>query len=93
MTELQSRLWAAIKARANGTRMQVTYRREWLGYLPFGLYHWLECDGEDFSHSLPENWAMADMKALETHGALLQVSSWQNPDDEEEIEIVYAVCL
>ncbi|NOU51280.1 hypothetical protein HG263_12155 [Pseudoalteromonas sp. JBTF-M23] len=26
---------------------EVTYKSEWLGYLPYGQYHWIEVDGEE----------------------------------------------
>lgn len=73
-----------------GTRIH--YRTEWLGYLPFGQYHWVdvECDGEwrDITRELPEGWTMEDLQELAGAGHLRQVSEEIDPADDVH-DIVY----
>lgn len=40
------------------------YSSEWLGYLPFGLYHWLEVNGQDISPSFHSEWGRSDLDTL-----------------------------
>src|SRR3954463_1625298 len=71
--------------------LRVVYCSEWLGYLPFGLYHWIEADGQDISTALPLGWSGEDLKALETVGLLLKVDEWRKPTDELETKTTYEV--
>jgi hypothetical protein len=67
------------------------YRSEWLGYLPFGLYHWVTVGGEDVSARWPWGWGRADLEALERAGVLTKVSERGNPQDSSEVEVGYGV--
>jgi hypothetical protein len=70
---------------------QAVYTSEWLGYLPFGLYHWVECNHATVSDQFPADWTQADLVALERCGFLARVSEWQDPDDEFHSRITYRV--
>jgi hypothetical protein len=71
---------------------RVVYRSEWLGYLPFGAYHWVECEGASISDEFPADWSAADLAALERHGFLKLISAWTDPDDEFHSKTTYDVC-
>ena len=75
-----------------GPAARIHYRTEWLGYLPFGQYHWVdvECDGEwrEITRMLPEGWTMDDLQALAAEGRLRQVSEDIDPADDVH-DIVY----
>jgi len=70
---------------------EIVYRSEWLGYLPFGVYHWIECKDQDISKNFPSNWQSTDILALEKQGYLTKVSEYHNPDDEFDTKIIYEV--
>ena len=70
---------------------QVVYRSEWLGYLPFGLYQWVEAGGRDISGTFPAGWGQADLEDLEAAGLLVRVGAWRNPTDGLDVRITFAV--
>jgi hypothetical protein len=49
---------------------EIAYKSEWLGYLPFGVYHWVEHQGKDFSSAFPAGWTLEDLAILEQTGFL-----------------------
>ncbi len=95
LTTIQTELLECLRAAVLTTPgRQVVYCSEWLGYLPFGAYHWVEVDGKDTSpHSLPLDWRFADFEALAGAGLLTTVNEWQNPEDECEKRITFEVKL
>jgi hypothetical protein len=78
-----------VLAAAGGT--QAVYTSEWLGYLPFGLYHWIECNNTTVSDKFPPDWTQADLLALEHCGFLARVSEWRDPEDEFHSRITYRI--
>lgn len=69
----------------------VVYCTEYLGYLPFGMYHWFEISGQDnLSFGLPD-FSSRDLDALVAAGRLRRVSQFQNADDELESRTTYHV--
>lgn len=69
---------------------EIVYRSEWLGYLPFGVYHWLEAPrGTDISRDFPTGWTLGHIESLESAGHLRRVFFRQDPEDEHDIEIVF----
>jgi hypothetical protein len=87
-TALLSRLRSAVEANPN---RRVVYCTEWLGELPFGLYHWVEVDGEVISTRFPSGWQQSDLDALDRARLLTRVAEWQNPADEFDTTITYEV--
>jgi hypothetical protein len=73
------------------SQREVAYCSEWLGYLPFGAYHWIEVGGEDISKDFPAGWQRADLQCLEQAGFLRKLSEWQDPNDEYHSKATYAV--
>lgn len=69
------------------------YHTEWLGYLPFGLYHCIVADGKDISHSISSDWSLdwssEDLVALEREGLLKRIDGWTNPEDSCETTVTY----
>ena len=85
-TELLRRLRSAAAYRVDRT---ITYRSEWLGYLPYGAYHWITIGKSDVTPGLPRNWQLSDLRVLEAAGVLRKVHEWQNPDEEHELTVSY----
>jgi hypothetical protein len=60
---------------------EVIYKSEWLGYLPFGQYHWVEVNGEEIQPSNPDS-LQADLSLLAQLGALRFIKEVQlNAED------------
>ncbi|QDU19861.1 hypothetical protein [Urbifossiella limnaea] len=92
MTRLQQELAQRLRLAAgdSGDR-RVVYRTEYLGYLPFGQYHWVLVGDEDVSSACPEGWEWSDLEALADAGVLARVSLWVNPQDDSDRESQYDV--
>ncbi|UZE21485.1 hypothetical protein LOY67_15665 [Pseudomonas sp. B21-056] len=82
-------IMAAVKA---GKSDEIVYQSEWLGYVPFGVYHWVECQGENVSSDFPFGWALEDLAGLEQMGFLETLEAYENPEDSFDREIRYRVC-
>ena len=83
------------KAVASREHRQVIYRSEYLGYLPFALYHWITYDDEDLSLTFPSTWCLdwsrSDLDALVASGYLRYVGETQNPNDNLETSVTYEI--
>lgn len=94
MTPLQSKLLAVLRSAVEGApNRQFVHHSEWLGYLPFGLYHWIKANELDVS--FPDEWGLdwsgQDLDALVTAGYLRKLDHWSNPDDDCETRTTYEV--
>lgn len=87
-TDLLRCLQSAVEAKPN---RRIIYCSEWLGYLPFGLYHWIIVDGRDISLMLPTDWSRSDLGTLEKVGFLVKIDEWKNPNDNCETKVTYEV--
>jgi hypothetical protein len=87
---IRAKIEAAVKV-ANCS--DIEYKSEWLGQLPFGVYHWIECLGEDFSRDFPSGWSESDLTALEHAGFLERIDEYRNPKDEFDMRRKYRVHL
>jgi hypothetical protein len=87
--DLLQRLRSAVASEAS---RYVVYCTEYLGYLPFGLYLWVEVNGKDIGPSaLPPGFSGADLDALEAVGLLHRACRWTNADDNSESKTTYEV--
>jgi len=60
---------------------EVIYKSEWLGYLPFGQYHWVEVNGEEIQPNNPDS-LQADLSLLAQLGVLRIIKEVQiNAED------------
>jgi hypothetical protein len=60
---------------------EVIYKSEWLGYLPFGQYHWVEINGEEIQPSNYDS-LQEDLSLLAQLGALKIIKEVQlNAED------------
>ena len=92
MTPMQQELARQLRrAAAEIGGRRVVYRTEYLGYLPFGQYHWITVAGKDVSLECPDGWEWRDLEALADACALVRVSQWVNPRDDSERESQYDV--
>src|SRR5688572_8920821 len=94
LTALQTELLRCLRSAVGGKpNRRIVYRSEWLGYLPFGLYHWVDTEDQDLSLTFPWDWCRSDLEALERAGVLAKVEEWANPNDECETKVTYEVTL
>ena len=92
LTTLQIALFRRFRTVVEGKpNRRIVYRSEWLGYLPYGAYHWIEFDNRDISVELPIGWSKTDLVALEKLQFLKRVDEWQNPTDEWDKTSSYEV--
>ena len=90
MTPLQQELLKRLlHAVAEIGSRHIVYRTEYLGYLPYGQYHWVTIGGEDVSLLWPEGWEWRDLEALADAGILVRISHWLNSQDKCEMESQY----
>jgi len=68
---------------------EIIYRSEWLGYMPFPVYRWVEHRGEDFSSDFPADWSLEDLASLERAGFLEMLEAYENPEDTFDRDIRY----
>jgi len=92
LSEVQQAILARLRnaVEASPSR-EFIYISEWLGDLPFGLYHWVEINGADFSRTLPDGWQKSDLEILEEAGCVVRRSEWQDPDDTFHQKVTYAI--
>ena len=90
MTSAQKQILEAVtKSLTHEGINRFEYRSEYLGYLPFGQYHWIVCGGKDISNELLSEFASSDLKKLEELGEIKMIEKWVNPDDETESKTTY----
>ncbi|WP_339142949.1 hypothetical protein [Pseudoalteromonas galatheae] len=82
--ELYSQLKIAIKSRKVS---KFVYRSEWLGYFPFGQYHWIEIDGDEIQLQQTDS-IYVDLQALEKAMLIEKVSETET---EDNIYIAFAI--
>jgi len=70
---------------------ELAYVSEWLGYLPYGVYHWLEVDGRDVTGEMPDGWQLEDLVRLEREGFLERIDEERDPKDEHSLRIRFRV--
>jgi len=89
----QKQLLDAIKrASKPDSESKITYHSEWLGYLPYGCYHWVCVDDEDISATINEmDGVETDLEHLSKLGLLIEVRRHTNPEDEFEKLIEYKI--
>lgn len=77
---------------SSGPGARIRWRTEWLGWLPFGQYQWVEVEREggtdSLSRLLPDGWSLEDLQALAAAGHLRQVSEAREEESDMH-EIVY----
>jgi hypothetical protein len=74
-----------------GEGARIRYRTEWLGYLPYGQYRWVDVERGDEKTEimdLPEEWRLDDLQSLAAAGHLRQLSESREEADRMH-EIVY----
>ena len=93
LTVIQELLMQHLQnAVSNTSHKQFVYYTEWLGYLPFGMYHWVQVDGKDVdSLNSIEPFGSSDLRALVTAGWLQVMDEWQHPDDPCESRTTFKV--
>jgi hypothetical protein len=95
LTPTQGALLACLRsAVAGGRTRRVVYCTEYLGYLPFGLYHWFVVSGEAIdSSALPPGFSRSDLDALEAAGVLHFVGRLSSAEDELESRTTYELSI
>lgn len=76
-SNLQCEILAQIReATKSPGQHELVYCSEWLGYPPFGAYHWVEVRGHDISKDFPYGWQRSDLQCLEQAAFLRKLSEW-----------------
>lgn len=69
---------------------KISYHSEWLGWFPFGQYHWVEVNGKDISAQIETmDTVYQDLKKLVTSGYLLDVKKRLVEGAEPETEDIH----
>jgi hypothetical protein len=76
---------------AGSERREVVYQTEWLGYLPYGAYQWIEAEERDVTSGMPPDWELGDLLALEREGFLERLEEWRDPEDPQTLRRTYRV--
>lgn len=92
LTRSQLDLLERLQSALDGQAVQeFTYETEYLGYLPYGQYHWLAVGGKHLPSEILDGMLFSDLEALEKAGYLLRVSEWQNPEDDTHSKITFVL--
>lgn len=79
----------ALRVACAGGDGRFVYASEWLGYLPFGQYHWVDAgEVRGVESGFPPEWTRADLEALVARGLVRELSREAGPD-EGELHIVF----
>ena len=85
MQKLKAILKEICKACDQAETDEFEYASEWLGYLPYGVYHWVDVgDVKGIESKFPSDWEHSDLEKLVAEGCLevLEVSEGRfEPDD------------
>ena len=81
---IHQRISAACRSRGSPL---LAYKSEWLGYLPYGQYHWVEVAGEEISRAFPTGWQYSDLQALIDKGALECLAEFRQDAESDDVEI------
>jgi hypothetical protein len=87
---IKNKILAAV---ATSDSDEITYRSEWLGYMPFPVFRWIEHQGKDFSGDFPGDWTLEDLASLERGGFLEMLEAYENPEDTFDRDIRYRVLI
>lgn len=69
---------------------KISYHSEWLGYFPFGQYHWVEINGKDISAQIETmDTVYEDLKQLVTSGCLLDLKRQPTKAAKPEAEDIH----
>jgi len=67
-----------------------TWITDWLGFLPWGQYQWLEVDGEHICEGF-NDWGRNDLVQLTELGFLIKISEKITDEEFDRTEIVYKI--
>ncbi len=59
------------------------YITEYLGYLPFGQYQWLEIDDDIICNNFKIDWKFRDIKELESKNYIIKIDEESVGDDQK----------
>ncbi|MBQ4864765.1 hypothetical protein J8L98_24065 [Pseudoalteromonas sp. MMG013] len=88
LTAHQQELLSKLKAASlRHKTKEVTYKSEWMGYLPYGQYHWIEVNGEEVEvdHSEPLDEGLTSLVKM----GLLELVREIQLTDEDQIKIYH----
>ncbi len=91
LTEHQKELFDQIKfASVKHDVNKFIYKSEWLGYLPFGQYHWIEVNNIDIKVS-GEIELNKELKVLEKLNYIKTLSVKYEAHEKEDVHIEYGI--
>ncbi len=77
----------SVATQTHGTD-DLIYKSEWLGYLPYGQYHWLEVAGKEVKVDSSDT-LKSDLAKLESLNVLEQISVKTEVYEKEDVHIYY----
>ncbi|BCD97431.1 hypothetical protein [Marinagarivorans cellulosilyticus] len=89
LSDQQEELLQTIKVATETHKTdQLIYKSEWLGYLPFGQYHWLEVGGKEVKVE-NANSLKSDLSVLDTFSLIKMLSVKTKVFEKEDVHIYY----
>ena len=73
------------EAKEKGPDIEFVWISEYLSYLPFGYYQWLEVNGECISNGFAFDWDGKDLVELSDLGFLERISEENLTEDKEVV--------
>jgi hypothetical protein len=91
LTKHQVKILELINVATNEHQVsEFTYKSEWLGYLPFGQYHWIEVCGSDIKVNSDID-LHAELTNLEKLNLISTLSVKEGVYEKEDIHINYVL--
>ncbi|MCC9606010.1 hypothetical protein LOC68_20035 [Blastopirellula sp. JC732] len=93
LTQTQKQLLEGIQnAVALDRTKTFDYSTEYLGYLPFGMYHWISVNGKDIgTPNVPFEFSSDDLDKLEVEGHIRKTDHWVDPKDGSRTKTTYVI--
>jgi hypothetical protein len=89
LTKHQVEILEVINVATNEHQVSLfTYKSEWLGYLPFGQYHWIEVCGSDIKVNSDID-LLSELKVLEKLNLISTLSVKESGYEKEDLHINY----
>lgn len=70
---------------------EIIYKSEWLGYLPYGVYEWIEVNGKDITTSINAETLRQDLQVLEDEKLIAQLKKDTSTLEDDDVHIYYKI--
>ena len=80
---LQALIYETNLAKSGGL---FEWNTEWLGYLPYGQYQWIEINNKGICNKFKFSWEYKDLVELESLGLLMKLSEENFSEDKKIVK-------